>query len=225
MSKRLFVALVSVLALVLPGAAAAQPSTLLSVAQQDRHPAATFSASGADNATIYFATKPDRATDGSFLQENIAATDWLTTDELQSGSWTYESQLDPGTYYVMMNADDYDCFEQPTCLAGESNMLTLNVPKPPQTYRGSVMVLRGAHIAYLSLRVKPLGEPLPYKVCWRLKSGKRRCVARKVDGYSWNEYGADMLDVGLRGMAKRTTFTWYVGGRKVAAQSANTTRR
>jgi hypothetical protein len=190
-----------------------------------RHPTTQFSIPGADLATIYFATKPDRASDGSFLQENITDLDLLTDAEIQSGSWTYESQLNPGTYYVLLNATDFDCIGQATCLAGYSNMLTLNVPKPAQTYRGSVSVLHYVHIAYLTLRVKPLGELLPYKVCWRLKNKTRRCVKAKVDGYSWNDSASDDVTVGFRGMAKRTTFTWYVLGRKVAVRTANTTRR
>lgn len=44
-----------------------------------------FSAPGADSATIYLATEPDRATDGGFLQENIKDLDFLTTDEIQGG--------------------------------------------------------------------------------------------------------------------------------------------
>jgi hypothetical protein len=79
-------------------------------------------------------------------------------------------------------------------------MLTLTVPKPPQTYRGGVSVLHYVHVVYLTLRVKPLGESLPYKVCWRLKNGKRRCVVGKVDGYSWNSSAEDDVSVGLRGM-------------------------
>jgi hypothetical protein len=224
-SRRLLVVLVAALALALPGAAAAQPPTLLGVSQQSRHPTATYSIPGAELATIYFATKPDRASDGSFLQENITDVDLLTDAEIQSGSWTYESQLNPGTYYALLNAIDFDCIGQPTCIAGYSNMLTLNVPKPPETYRGSVSVLHYSHVGYLTLRVKPLGESLPYKVCWRLKSGKRRCVAGKVDGYSWNSPAEDSRSVRLRGMRNRTTFTWYVQGRKVATRTANTTRR
>jgi hypothetical protein len=200
-------------------------SRQLSVSQQNRHPAATFSIPGADTASIYFATKPDRATDGGFLQENIKDSDYLTTDEMQSGSWTYESQLDPGTYYVMMNAADFDCTGQPSCLAGYSNVLTLTVPKPGQTFRGSVMVLRYTRVAYLRLHVKPLGESLPYKVCWRLMNKKRRCVSGSVDGYSWSDSASDDLGVRLRGMAKRTTFTWYVQGHKVATRTANTAPR
>jgi hypothetical protein len=224
-SKRALVILIFVLALALPGAAAADPPALLTIDQVSRHPTAQFSIPGADLATIYFATKPDRASDGSFLQENITDLDLLTDAEIQSGAWTYESQLNPGTYYVLLNATDVDCIGQRTCLAGYSNVLTLNVPKPAQTYRGSVSVLHYVHIASLTLRVKPLGESLPYKVCWRLKNKKRRCVKAKVDGYSWNDSASDDVSVGLRGMAKRTTFVWYVGGRKVAARTANTTRR
>lgn len=151
----------------------------------------------------------------------------MTTDEIQRASWVDESQIDPGTYYVMMNAsdDDYACYELPkTCIRGYSNMLTLRVPKPQQTYRGSVHVWRYSHVADLTLRVRPLGESLPYKVCWRLKSGQRRCVGGKVDGYSWNAAADDEVTVRLRGMKNQTTFTWYVRGRKVAAKTANTTR-
>jgi hypothetical protein len=180
---------------------------------------------GADFATIYFSTKPDRASDGSFLQENIKDLDLLTTDEIQIGSWSYESQLDPGTYYVMLRATDFDCIGQPTCIDGYSNMLTLAVPKPPQTYRAGVEVLHYLGVAYLTLRVTPLGEKLPYKVCWRLKSRRLRCVSGSVDGYSWNSSADDEVRVGLRGTARRTTFVWYVGGRKVAAKTANTVRR
>ena len=63
---------------------------------------------------------------------------------------------------MMMQAIDYDCIGQPDCIGGYSNMLTLTVPKPPQTYRGSVEVPHHVHIVYLTLRVTPLGESLPY---------------------------------------------------------------
>jgi hypothetical protein len=213
-------------ALALPGAAnASQPPTLLSVGQQNRHPSATFAMPGADDATIYFATKPDRATDGAFLQENVKEIGILTTDEIQRGSWLDASQIDPGTYYAIVRATDYDCIGQPTCIDGYSNMLTVVVPKPPQTYRGSVEVFHYSGVASLTLRVVPLGEKLPYKVCWRLKTKRLRCVSGSVDGYSWNSSADDEVSVRLRGMANRTTFVWYVRGRKVAAKTANTVRR
>ena len=106
-----------------------------------------------------------------------------------------------------------------------SNMVTLTVPKPSQSYRGSVDVLHYVHRVYLTLRVTSLGEKLPYKVCWRLKTKRLRCVFGGVDGYSWNSSENDMLSVRLRGMANRTTFVWYVRGHKVAARTANTIRR
>jgi hypothetical protein len=86
----------------------------------------------------------------------------------------------------MIRAIDYDCIGQPTCTDGYSNMHTLAVPKPPETYRGSVEVLHYVHIVSLTLRITPLGEKLPYKVCWRLKTKKLRCVSGTVYGYSWN---------------------------------------
>jgi hypothetical protein len=103
-SRRLLVVLIFGFAVALPSAAGANPPALLTISQGNRHPIAQFSIPGGDFATIYFATKPDRASEGSFLQENIADLDSLTTDEIQSGSWTYESQLDPGRYYVLLNA-------------------------------------------------------------------------------------------------------------------------
>jgi hypothetical protein len=67
--------------LVLPAGALAVPPTLSSVGQENRHPTASFSAPRADSATIYFATKPkpDRATDGRFLDENVKTLDILRT--------------------------------------------------------------------------------------------------------------------------------------------------
>jgi hypothetical protein len=215
-------AVATLTALILVGTAAATPPSLLSVSQANRHPSATFSVPGADDATIYLASKPDRATDGSFLQENVKEIGLLTTDEIQSGSWLDSSQIDPGLYYVLLRATDYDCFGQPTCLGGYSNMLTLTVPKPRSSFRAIVHVYHYSHEAELTLRVTPLGERLPYKVCWQLKNKKRRCLGGAVSGYSWNSAADDMVSVRLRGMGRQTTFTWYVNGSRVASKTANT---
>jgi len=223
--KRLVLATVWSTALLLTSSAsAAQPPSLLSVSTQNRHPTATFSVPGADDGTIYIASGPERATDGSFLQENLKYLDFFTADELQSGTWLSESQLDPGTYYVMLKATDYDCYGNPTCLDGYSNMLTLTVPEPTHAYRGSVQVLHYSHVVYLGFRVTQLGRALPYKVCWRLKNRTRRCVSGKVSGYSWNDSAESSLTVRLKGMNRRTVFTWYVAGRQVASKNANTVR-
>ena len=201
-----------------------KPPTLLTVGQQSRHPSATFSMPGADEATIYFASKPGRASDGGFLRKNIQELGLLGTVEIRRGSWSFEEQLDPGTYYVMMDAADDDCMGQPGCIGGYSNMLTLAVPKPSQTYRGSVVVLQSVQIVSLTLHVTPLGEKLPYTVCWQLASGKRRCVSGAVAGYSWNSSADDQLRVRLRGMMARTKFTWYVHSHAVVSKTANTVR-
>src|SRR5262245_11341178 len=105
--------------MVAPSAHAASP-TLFRVGQHDRHPTATFSAPGADDGAIYFARSADRATDGSFLEENIADLDLLSDDEISAGNWVYESQLDPGLYYAMLRASDFDCLgdENPACVDG-----------------------------------------------------------------------------------------------------------
>jgi hypothetical protein len=172
---------------------------------------------GADDATIYFATAPDRATDGSFLDENVKHLDVLTTDEIQAGSWLDSAQLDPGLYYVMLRAYN-DCFGDPACTQGYSDMLTLTVPKPAPRYSGGVQAYRYLSTVDLRFRVAPLGERLSYRVCWTRVNKPRKCVRSTVDGYSWNNPATDQIEVRKRGMPKRTAFAWYVDGRKVASK-------
>jgi hypothetical protein len=212
------------------------PPPLVSVGQQARHPTAILGPlPGVDAAFIYVATKPDRASDGSFLQENIEASDILTDDEIARSSWLYEAQLDPGGYYVMARAFDFECYINPNCIEGFSNMLSLTVPKPDQRYRASVQVLSFIGVGYLTLTVTPLGERLPYRVCWGLRGSsstgadpyhgarrrqvaRTRCARATVLGYSWNEPASSLLRVSLRGMRRVTTFTWYADGRVVAVK-------
>lgn len=158
----------SAVVLALSGSALAVPPTLSAVSQQDRHPAAAFSAPRADFVAIYFASKPDRATDGSFLQENIASADILTDSETQSGRWSGETQLNPGSYWVMLNAspDFGSCFRDdgtidPACAEGFSNVATLTVPKPAVRYSVRATVYRYLREASLRLTATPLGESVP----------------------------------------------------------------
>jgi hypothetical protein len=205
-------------ALMVVGRAQAATPTLVNVGQQDRHPQATFGTlPGVDGLTVYMATKPDRASDGSFLQENIKEADFLTADEIASSSWLYERQLEPGLYYLMARAFDFDCYQNPNCIEGFSKMFTLTIPKPAQRYRTSVQLLRFIGIGYLNLSVSPLGEKLPYRVCWTLTRGSR-CLRSTVTGYSWNAPASDLLRVSLRRMRKLTTFTWYADGRIVSVK-------
>lgn len=185
--KWLVVAVVAVVtSLLFVDGALASPPVLSSVTvSSDRHPSATFSAPKADYVEIDFASKPDRATDGSFFQENIVADDIMTSDEIQAGGWTYSDQLDPGTYYVMLKASpNFDlCYipstgtYDPLCADGYSNVVELSVPVPPIRYRAGVTVLRYARVAYLHLKATPLGVTKPYRICYRDRAKKKRCVS------------------------------------------------
>jgi hypothetical protein len=204
-------------------AAHAAPPALLTVGQQDRHPTATFSMPGADDATIYFATKPDRATDGSFLDENVEHLDFLTTDEILAGQWLDAAQLDPGTYHVMLRATDYECIGDPGC-GGFSNLLTLAIPKPASRYRGQVRAYRYLSAVTLRLRASRLGERRAYRVCWRLVSGRRKCVRGVLTGHSWNSSADDEVSVRKRGLPRVARFVWFVDGRRVASKRARIPR-
>jgi hypothetical protein len=97
-------------------------------------------------------------------------------------------------------------------------VLTLTVPKPRERFSGSVKNYRSLSFVTLELKVTPLGEHLPYRVCWRLTRQRQKCVKGTVDGFSWNSSASDSLDVRKRGMPKSTTFAWYVSGHKVASR-------
>jgi hypothetical protein len=213
-------------ALALVGTANAVPPALTSVGHQDRHPRATVSAPRANDVTIYIATKPDRSTDGSFLSENVDEIDFLTDSEIQTGSWLYERQIDPGTYYVMLraSADFSSCYldtiggYDPACADGYSTVATLAVPKPASRYSVSVRKYSWGEFS-LTLRARPLGENRPYRLCYRLKTKRRVCLRGNLNGFDWNSSAEDNLDVSTRNLGKLTTFAWYVGSREVASRT------
>jgi len=99
------------LALAINGSASAAPPTLKSVDAVNRHPSATFSAPKAASATMYVATKPDRATDGAFVTQNIVTTEQLTSSDFHA-------------CYVYGRSGQY----RPSCAAGYSNVVSLTVP-------------------------------------------------------------------------------------------------
>lgn len=198
------------------------------VGQHDRHPTATIAAPRADSVIVYIASKPDRATDGSFLQENVVETDFLTDSEIQSGRWLDSSQIDPGSYFVMVQAtrdftscDSYDAdvnqVIDPSCADGFSTVVPLTVPTPKTKYTVQTDVLKYIGIVYLTLTGKPLGVQVPYQVCWKQSTGKKktltkRCVKGTLSGYSWGADASDPLSINTHGMARRTKFTWYTRG-------------
>jgi hypothetical protein len=213
-------------ALAAPQPALAAPPVLASVTHQARHPVATFSAPRADSVTIYFASRPDRATDGSFLSENIKELDIMTDSEIQSGRWLDENRLDPGTYWVMLRASpDFDAcyiFDSGTydaaCANGFSNLVMLTIEKPRVRYTVSATVYKSLAEATLRLRATPLGEKVPYRLCYPNKKRKTLCLAGTLNGYSWDSDAEDSRTVNTRSLASVTTFTWYVAGKKVASK-------
>jgi hypothetical protein len=197
----------------------AATSSLFSVDQQDRHSTGTFSAPDADSVTVYIATKPDQGSDGRFLSENVVDYVFLTAGEIAAGSWLSSDQLDSGRYYVMLNAYDYDCYDDPACLDGFSDVLPLTVPKPAQKFTRSVT--RPFKTLYLKLTISPLGEDQPYKLCWSKANGQRKCLSSTVNGYNGNAAASDEISVGARAqraMWSRTTFSWYLAGKRVASK-------
>lgn len=214
-----------VAALVFAAAAGAVAPTL-SVSAQDRRPQATFSAPSASDVTIYFASKPDRATDGQFFTENIETTDFFTDDEIASGRWVSESRIDPGTYYVMIRAspDFGRCYildtggYDPACANGYSNVTTLNVPKPVSRYSVTTEVRRFSGVVYATLLATTLGEKRAYRVCYRTLARRQRCTSGTLDGYSWESAATDTLRLSTRLMPVRTTLTWWVATRQIAAK-------
>lgn len=201
---------------------------ITAVGQQDRHPSVALAAPRADSVTVYIASKPDRASDGSFLQENVVESGFLTDSEIQSGRWLDSSQIDPGSYFVMVKAtrDFTSCVSydanldqviDPSCADGFSTVVPLTIPTPKTHYTVKTLLFKNIRIVYLTLTAKPLGVKMPYQVCWKQPTGKaktlrKRCVKATLSGYSWSADASDELRINTKGMARRTKFTWYTRG-------------
>jgi hypothetical protein len=185
----------------------------------------TFSAPRAGFVAIYLATKPDRAPDGSFLPANLRVTASPSPAELQSGTWVDPTEVDPGTYYVMVQArPNFDsCFVSagvfdPACADGFSSVLTLVVEKPTVHYSVRVRVFRRQGEAILDLTATPLGERLPYRVCYLTNKRAKRCRTGKIEGSSWDSPARAALYVPTESLPAVATFTWYVQGKRVASR-------
>ncbi len=102
----------------------------------------------------------------------------------------------------------------PSCADGFSTVLPLTVPTPKTRYTAETQVLKSIRIAYLTLTGNPLGVKLPYRVCWKQPTGKKKtltkkCVNATLNGYSYNDDASDMLRISTERMTRRTRFTWY----------------
>jgi hypothetical protein len=96
--------------------------------------------------------------------------------------------------------------------------MPLTIPRPTSRYAAYVSVLRFIKRVELRLAVTPLGDRLPYRVCYRLANKQRRCLRGTVDGFDWNSRATDSLSLTTRRLPKLTTFTWIVGGKAVAVK-------
>jgi hypothetical protein len=213
-------------ALTFAAPASATPPTLLSVGSDRLHVTARFAVAGADSVTIYISKAPDRATDGSFLSENLAGIDFLTDHEIASGVWMDEDTLAPGTYYAMLSASTYLCSQGAACVDGFPNVMTLTVPKPKPKYRAKVE--RG-FVGEFTLTVTPLGESLPYRLCWNRTGKRRKCERDTIAGYDWTSAASDSIlltvdDLKISRRQARVKFTWYVGKRRVASKTVRIRR-
>ncbi len=83
-------------------------------------------------------------------------------------------------------------------------------------------VTRERYLGSVELRLvaTPLGEKVPYRVCYRTAKKAKRCLTGTLDGYSWNSSVDDRLTVKVRNLATLTTFTWSVGSKTVATKRA-----
>lgn len=208
------------------GPASAVAPALTSVSVEGRRPAATFSAPRAGFVTVYIASRPDRATNGRFLDENVKDVASLTSSEIQSGAWASPSRLDPGGYWVMLDAsaDFGSCYLieigalDPACAEGFSEVLPLSVPKPKVRFTTSATVYAFLDEVDVRLNAQPLGERAPYRVCYRNLTRQRRCLTGVLDGFSWDHPASDTLSVRRRNLPRVTTFTWHVRGTQVASR-------
>lgn len=214
------------------GSALAVPPTLSTVGATGMRPSVTFSAPKAANVTVYVATKPDRDAHGAFVIANVLTVAViLDPTAIQSGTWSGDTPLAPGQYYVMVKAiPDFDaCFNSgsgsidDSCANGFSDVAPLTIRPPAIHYTATATPKRSAHKVALRLTANPLGTTIAYKVCFKPKAAKvRRCIPGTLRGTSWSAPTSGALSASTRGLGAKTTFTWIVAGRTIAAKTVRT---
>ena len=218
--------------------AGAAPPVLVSVSHVQRHPAATWTLPpGVKPQVAEVATSPATSTDGYFFSENVKAFDLLQSGQT---NWVYNSQLDPGIYYVHIAGVDEPCFYAGLCPVREfTQTATLVIQAPPPTpprprYEASARSIhpgairdRSRNWTYLgdTVRVRfrnataPPGGGRTYRVCFTRGPRGPACRDRRIFGRSWDEWRLRILPpVGFaRGRYQRyVEFTWRVDRRIVA---------
>jgi hypothetical protein len=209
-----------------PSALAVAPALTAASVDANRHPSITFAAPAADSVTVFFAKEPGQASNGQFFSENVERSDFLTDDEIQTGAWTFEYQLDPGTYYVLLKASPIfsQCYisggtYRPECANGYSNVGQIVVPMPPIKYSAIVSAPKYTSSVQLKTKASVLGINQGYRVCFRNRTKKTICVHGTLNGYSWNSKASDYLTISKTNLPGRATLKWYVGNTKVVEKS------
>jgi hypothetical protein len=226
---------------VLVSPALAAPPVLTSVRHIDRHPAATWTLpSGVVAQIAEVATSPATSTDGYFFSENVKAFGLL---EGAQTNWVYNSQLDPGVYYVHIAGLDEPCFYAGLCPVREFTLimtLTIAAPPPPPPppaprprYEASIRSIHpGAirlpgnwtyfgdtvRVRFRNARARA-ADGQGYRVCYThsrtLVCRNRRILARSWDSWRLRITPA-MAGYRARRVRRYLEFTWRVERRIVA---------
>lgn len=238
MPKPLGALVVGALALALPAAAAAPRAPVLtSVGHVKRHPEARWTLPQyVEASAIEVARTPEVASDGSFFTENVVVFDTVRETDTH---WLYESQLDPGTYYVHVKGWDDSCFHtnfESECGSAWSNILSLTIPAPPPRFQASI---RSAHPGAIrvpgSKRVWTYpGDTLlvsfrnaaalpemkqSYRVCYR-GVGAAICRTRRLTGAETDTFRLRVIGRWVPCRTRAIRFTWSVEGRQIAQRTA-----
>ena len=222
-------------ALVFASPAVAAPPVLTSVSHVNRHPAATWTLPpGVLSRVAEVATSPATSTDGYFFSENVKAFD--TLEDAQT-NWVYNSQLDPGVYYVHIGGVDEPCFFAGQCPVREfSQIMTLEIPNPPPPpppparYQASVRSIHPNAVrlpgnwTYLGDTVRARfrnatarsNDARRYTVCNTTRSGRIACRSRVTVARSWDGFRLRITRAVVGVSRQYIAFTWRVEGRIVA---------
>ena len=222
--------------LVLVGdAAALNPPVLTSAGHVQYHPTATWTLPQWVEAwSIEVATKPDVASDGQFFEENRVV--WESVRETDT-SWTYESRLASGRYYVHVRGYDNACFHtQAECGIVTSNMLTLLIPRRPPRYTvglrsihpGAIRVPGSSRIwtyhgdtlrASFRNAAATSAERQVYTLCYQ--QFRKVCRREVLRGNRWDVTRVVMHGPWFRcAHSRQIRFSWRVGNRVVARRTA-----
>lgn len=221
-----------VVAGVLAASASAVPPKLLSVGQQNRYPTATYSSPRSWLGDMWFSSSPARNPDGSFVAQGFLMDMGIYDENLTSGVWKGDKQLNPGTYWAILQVTPAnDCYDDllnldPSCSAGYSNALQVVIPAPKPKYSVEpAFGLEGPHTLTLFLDASPVFDDITYRVCWtRVHPTKRRCLTHVLHGDPDQTDARDAVNVDGRTLGKFTKFTWSVEGKVVLSRRLRTNR-